>query len=451
MQSIPVTNSQRKTWNKQTVIFLFDVALFFILLNTLPFEPAANKGLSLLAFVAILWLTEAVSVTITALFVPVLSVLLGLANSREALVAFADPTIFLFFGGFALATALNVQKIDKMISNKIMQLATAFLSMWMSNTATAAMMIPLSMTILSQLDRNKDHNTYVFVLLGIAYSATIGGMGTLVGSPPNAIAASQLHLGFADWLMYGTPVMLILFPLIIGWLYLVFKPKLGLHFAAEFEKIHMTKQRVLTLVIFITVAILWIFGGYLNPIISQSLGLPKPIGSFDSMVALSAAIVICVTGIASWKQVQENTEWGVLFLFGGGLTLSSVLTQSGASKIMADGIVFIIEGGHYYVMALIVAAFIVCLTEFTSNTASAALLVPIFISIANALNMPPLGFAMIIGLGASCAFMMPVGTPPNAIVYSTGFVKQSEMIRVGKFIDLTCMLIIGTIAYLFWM
>ncbi len=201
MQSIPFTNSQRKAWNKQTIIFLFDVALFFILLNTLPFEPAANKGLSLLAFVAILWLTEAVSVTITALFVPILSVLLGLANSREALVAFADPTIFLFFGGFALATALNVQKIDKMISNKIMQLAkgrlfvavlylflaTAFLSMWMSNTATAAMMIPLSMTILSQLDRNKDHNTYVFVLLGIAYSATIGGMGTLVGSPPNFI------------------------------------------------------------------------------------------------------------------------------------------------------------------------------------------------------------------------------------------------------------------------
>ena len=169
------------------------------------------------------------------------------------------------------------------------------------------------------------------------------------------------------------------------------------------------------------------------------------------MVALSAAIVICVTGIASWKEIQENTEWGVLFLFGGGLTLSSVLTQSGASKIMADGIVFIIEGGHYYMMALIVAAFIVCLTEFTSNTASAALLVPIFISIAQALNMPPLGFAMIIGLGASCAFMMPVGTPPNAIVYSTGFVKQSEMIRVGKFIDLTCMLIIGTIAYIFWM
>ena len=118
---------------------------------------------------------------------------------------------------------------------------------------------------------------------------------------------------------------------------------------------------------------------------------------------------------------------------------------------MADGIVFIIEGGHYYVMALIIAAFIVGLTEFTSNTASAALLVPIFISIANALNMPPLGFALIIGLGASCAFMMPVGTPPNAIVYATGYIKQKEMIRVGKFIDLTCVLVIASIAYIFWM
>lgn len=467
MQQTPVTikSSQHNNVNKNAIIFIADAVLFFILLATLPFEPAANKGLALLAFVAILWLTEAVNVTITALFVPILSVLLGLVNSRQALVAFADPTIFLFFGGFAIATALNVQKIDKMLANKIMQLAkgrlfvavmylflaTAFLSMWMSNTATAAMMIPLSMTILSQLDREKEHNTYVFVLLGIAYSATIGGMGTLVGSPPNAIAASQLHLDFADWLKYGTPVMLILFPLIVGWLYIIFRPRLNVRFDAEFAKIRMNGKRILTLVIFFTTAILWIFGGSINPVLSAALDLPKPIGSFDSMVALTAAIVICVTGIASWKEVQENTEWGVLFLFGGGLTLSAVLESSGASKIMADGIVFIIEGGHYYVMALIVAAFIVILTEFTSNTASAALLVPIFISIAHALNMPPLGFALTIGLGASCAFMMPVGTPPNAIVYATGNVKHSDMIRVGKYIDLTCMFVIATIAYVFWM
>lgn len=459
------TPSQKSKINKKGMIFVIDVILFVILLNALPFDEQANRGLALLAFVGILWLTEAINVSVTALFVPILSVGLGLVNSREALVAFADPTIFLFFGGFALATALNVQKIDKMIANKIMQLAkgrlfiavmylffaTAFLSMWMSNTATAAMMIPLSMSILSQMDRQKEHNTYVFVLLGIAYSASIGGMGTLVGSPPNAIAASQLHLSFADWLKYGLPMMLLLFPIIIGWLYIIFRPRLNLRFDVQFEQMKMDNKRWLTLVIFALVASLWIFSKQLNSALTVLLGLPKAIESIDSMIALCAAVVICVSGIATWKEIQSNTEWGVLFLFGGGLTLSSVLENSGASKIMADGIVYLINGGHTYVMALIIAAFIVCLTEFTSNTASAALLVPIFISIAHALNMSPLGFAMIIGLGASCAFMLPVGTPPNAIVYGTGNVKQSDMIRVGKYIDITCILVIATIACIFWM
>ena len=458
-------NAIKKVNTRNNLIFIADVVLFFILLNTLPFTPEANKSLALLVFIAILWLTEALHVTVTALLVPILGILLGLVKSKEALAAFADPTIFLFFGGFALATALHIQNLDRLIANKIMAMSrgklsvaaiylfsvTAFLSMWMSNTATAAMMLPLAMGILSKLDPKRDHNTYVFVLLGIAYSASIGGMGTLVGSPPNGIVATQLGVSFAEWMKYGLPIMLILMPLMIGVLYVVFRPKFDLQFEQSFEKIELTPTRILTLIIFALTAIGWIFSSKINPALSSLLGLQGKIASFDTIIALIATAVICITRVATWKQIQEGTEWGVLFLFGGGLTLSSVLTHSGASKIMADGIVFIIEGGHYYVMALIVAAFIVCLTEFTSNTASAALLVPIFISIANALNMPPLGFAMIIGLGASCAFMMPVGTPPNAIVYSTGFVKQSEMIRVGKFIDLTCMLIIGTIAYIFWM
>ena len=168
------------------------------------------------------------------------------------------------------------------------------------------------------------------------------------------------------------------------------------------------------------------------------------------MAALFAAALICITGVANWQQIQDNTEWGVLMLFGGGLTLSAVLKDSGASKIMADGIVFLIEGGHIYLIGLIVATFIIFLTEFTSNTASAALLVPIFISIAQALNMPPLGLALIIGLGASCAFMLPVATPPNAIVFGTGQVKQSEMVKVGFILNIVCVFVIATVAYLFW-
>ena len=327
---------------------------------------------------------------------------------------------------------------------------TAFLSMWISNTATAAMMLPLAMGLLSKLDREKEHNTYTFVLLGIAYSASIGGMGTLVGSPPNAIVASQLNLTFSDWLWYGLPIMIILLPFMVACLYVVLKPNLNVKFELNFEKIEMNRDRIITLAIFIFIALCWIFSSSINPILASWFGLSKNIGSFDSVAALFAAVLICITGVANWQQIQDNTEWGVLMLFGGGLTLSAVLKDSGASKIMADGIVFLIEGGHIYLIGLIVATFIIFLTEFTSNTASAALLVPIFISIAQALNMPPLGLALIIGLGASCAFMLPVATPPNAIVFGTGQVKQSEMVRVGFILNIVCVFVIATVAYLFW-
>ncbi|HDR1161229.1 TPA: DASS family sodium-coupled anion symporter [Pasteurella multocida] len=452
-------------FNRNAIIFLFDIVIFFILLNVLPFDAKANKGLALLVFIAVLWLTEALHVTVTALLVPLLAIGLGLVATKNALAAFADPTIFLFFGGFALATALHIQKLDRMIANKIMALArgklfvasiylfsiTAFLSMWMSNTATAAMMLPLAMGVLSQMDREANHNTYVFILLGIAYSANIGGMGTLVGSPPNAIVASQLKLTFSDWLQYGLPIMLILMPLMIGTLYLVFKPKLNVRFEKHFEVIEMNKSRIITLCIFVTIALCWVFSSQINPMLSSLLGLEKKMASFDSVVALLAAVVICSTGVATWKQIQDNTDWGVLMLFGGGLTLSAVLRDSGASKILADGIVFLIEGGHFYLIGLLVAAFIIFLTEFTSNTASAALLVPIFISIAQSLGMPELGLALIIGLGASCAFMLPVATPPNAIVFGTGEIRQSEMVRVGVLLNIVCIFVIATVGYLFWL
>ncbi|HDR1831592.1 TPA: DASS family sodium-coupled anion symporter [Pasteurella multocida] len=452
-------------FNRNAIIFLFDIVIFFILLNVLPFDAKANKGLALLVFIAVLWLTEALHVTVTALLVPLLAIGLGLVATKNALAAFADPTIFLFFGGFALATALHIQKLDRMIANKIMALArgklfvasiylfsiTAFLSMWMSNTATAAMMLPLAMGVLSQMDREANHNTYVFILLGIAYSANIGGMGTLVGSPPNAIVASQLKLTFSDWLQYGLPIMLILMPLMIGTLYLVFKPKLNVRFEKHFEVIEMNKSRIITLCIFVTIALCWVFSSQINPLLSNLLGLEKKMASFDSVVALLAAVVICSTGVATWKQIQDNTDWGVLMLFGGGLTLSAVLRDSGASKILADGIVFLIEGGHFYLIGLLVAAFIIFLTEFTSNTASAALLVPIFISIAQSLGMPELGLALIIGLGASCAFMLPVAAPPNAIVFGTGEIRQSEMVRVGVLLNIVCIFVIATVGYLFWL
>lgn len=447
------------------LIILFNVIVLFLLINYLPYEPKVNKGLALLVFVAVLWLTEAIHVTTTAVFVPVLAIGLGLTDTKPALASFADPTIFLFLGGFVLAGALHVQKLDTIIANKIMYLAkgrlsyavfylfavTALLSMWISNTATVAMMLPLVVGVLGQLDREKYRSTYVFVLLGIAYSASIGGMGTVVGSPPNAIVASQLNISFAEWMKMGIPIVLLLLPIMIGVIYFVFKPKLDFEFKHNTEHIPMTFDRWLTLEIFIGTALCWIFSDQLNPLVANLVGFEGKFTNFDTFISLAAFILICVSQVSRWKELQHNVDWGVLLLFGGGLTLSMVLKDSGASKVMADLLVSFIKGSHYFIIGLVVSFFIVFLTEFTSNTASAALLVPIFISISEELGLPPLGLSMIIGLGASCAFMLPVATPPNAIVFGTGDIRQRDMMKAGFVLNIICAILISVIAYYFWL
>jgi len=449
---------------KRSVIIAIALAVGFLLYGLLPYEEPTNKGLALLAFVAILWLTEAIHITVTALLVPVLAILLGLESTKSALQAFANPTIFLFFGGFAIATALSVQKLDKYIAHKVIAiargnfllavfflfLATALLSMGISNTATAAMIIPLAIGLLKNIDYESNKGTYAFVILGVAYSASIGGMGTLVGSPPNAIVASQLNITFSEWLRYGMPTVLGLMPLMIGTLYVVFRPKLNIKITSTEGVVDkLNGKQYLTILIFLITALCWIFSDLINETLTSFMGIEK-IKDFDAVVAMIAAVFVCFFGVAEWKQIQENTDWGVLMLFGGGLSLSVILTQSGASKALVDSVQFLIADSNYFVIGLMVAAFIIFLTEFTSNTASAALLVPIFISVAENLGVNPLGLSLIIGIGASCAFMLPVATPPNAIAYGTGKVSQRDMIKSGFVLNILCIIFISVVAYYFW-
>ena len=443
--------------SRSSVILAADILLLGLLLAFLPFEPAANKGLALMIFIGVLWLTEALHVTLTALLVPIMAVVLGLLEAPKALSMFADPIIFLFFGGFALATALHIQGIDRLLANQLLLAArgrmgvavmmlfgvSGGLSMWISNPATTAMMLPLALGVLAQLDSEKDHRTFVFVLLGIAYSCSIGGLGTLVGSPPNAIAAAQLGLDFAGWMKFGIPVMLVTMPLMIGLLYLLLRPNLRHTFKVEVETLSWTRPRLLALAIFALTVVCWIFSTQ----ISAALGGVK---QFDSLVALSAAVLIGACGVANWQQIQKNTEWGVLMLFGGGLTLSAVLKESGVSVVMANGMADLFGAGHWFIIILAVAAFIIFLTEFTSNTASAALLVPVFATVAEALGMPSALLTLVIGMGASCAFMLPVATPPNAIVFGTGQIRQSEMVRVGIWLNLLCVGIVTLFAWFVW-
>ncbi|MDN2668551.1 DASS family sodium-coupled anion symporter [Vibrio sp. 14N.309.X.WAT.E.F5] len=452
-----VTTLKHWLFTRNSMILIGNFALFALLINTLPFETQVNTGLSILVFVAILWLTEAIHVSITALLVPLLAVLFGVFNTPAALANFSNPIIFLFMGGFALAAALNKQELDKAIADKVLILAkgkmsvavfmlfgvSAGLSMWISNTATTAMMLPLVLGIMNKVDQSEDRNTYVFVLLGIAYCASIGGIATVVGSPPNAIAAAEVGLSFTEWMALGLPITMILLPVAMIILYVMTKPKLDHKFELDHAPVEWTNSKKITLSIFLLTVTLWIFGKPINAMIG---GFSK----FDSLVAIGAIVLLGASRAVEWKDVEKTTDWGVLILFGGGICLSNILKATGTSVFLAHSLSGFLETAGVLLTILAVVSFVVFLTEFASNTASAALLVPVFATIAEALGMSPVILSALIAVAASCAFMLPVATPPNAIVFASGHIKQKEMMRIGMVLNLVCILILTLFAWIFW-
>ena len=451
------TNTSEWLFNRNSLIVLADVALFVILYFTLPFEPQVVLGLSMLAFIGILWLTEALHVTVTAILVPVMAVLLGIFDTQTALNNFSNSIIFLFLGGFALAAAMHRQGLDKVIAEKVLLVArgkmstaifmlfgvTAGLSMWISNTATTAMMLPLVLGVLSKVNSESGHKTYVFVLLGTAYSASIGGIATVVGSPPNAIAAAEVGLSFTDWMSFGLPTSLLLLPIAIAVLFYVLKPNLSGQFELDHAPVDWDKGKVVTLAIFALTVCLWIFSKPINAMIG---GYAK----FDTIVALGAVIAVNFARVVHWKDIEKTADWGVLLLFGGGICLSNVLKATGTSVFLANELSHLISQLGIIVVVAVIAAFVVFLTEFASNTASAALLIPIFASVAEAFGLSPIVLSVLIAVAASCAFMLPVATPPNAIVFGSGHIKQSEMMRVGLILNLICVFVLTLVATIFW-
>ncbi|WP_104048698.1 SLC13 family permease [Vibrio jasicida] len=448
-----------KNWffTRNSMILTSNVLLFAILFNTQPFEPQVVTGLCILIFVAVLWLTEAIHVSITALLIPLLAVFLGVFNTQAALNNFSNSIIFLFLGGFALAAALHKQKLDQAIADKVLLIArgkmsvavfmlfgvSAGLSMWISNTATTAMMLPLVLGVMSKLDAKKSHRTYLFVLLGIAYSASIGGIATLVGSPPNAIAAAEVGLNFTEWMELGLPISLILMPIAILVLYTMTKPDLSHTFELDHQPVEWTNGKKITLAIFLLTVTFWIFSKPINAMLG---GFAK----FDTLVAIGAILLLGASRAVEWKDIEKTTDWGVLILFGGGICLSNVLKATGTSVFLANGLAGFLEQAGVLLTILSVVAFVVFLTEFASNTASAALLVPVFATIAEALGLSPVILSALIAVAASCAFMLPVATPPNAIVFATGHIKQKEMMRIGMVLNVACIGALTLFAWLFW-
>jgi len=442
-------------------------------MGTVAWRTAAVGSL-----MAIWWVCEAIPIPATALLPLILFAPLGILSMGQTAAPYSNPIIFLFLGGFVIALAMERWNLHRRIALLVVRrmgvspptlvlsfmVATAFLSMWVSNTATAVMMLPIGLSVINLvrpseeygLGRPVDFNFAIGLMLGIAYAASIGGLGTLIGTPPNALLAGfmletyGLEIGFAQWMVVGVPLTIVTLPL--GWLVLtkVVYPIQIREIPGGRETIEreyrslgpISRPEKSVAVVFVATAILWITRPLLTDIIP---------GLHDTAIAIGAAVTLFLIPagagrgfIMDW-QTAEKLPWGVLILFGGGLSLAAAVSTSGLAGYIGAAV----AGLDLPILLMVVAItlVIIFLTELTSNTATAAAFLPLVASIAVGLGQNPMLLAVPAALGASCAFMMPVATPPNAIVFGSGYVSIPQMVRAGWRLNLLFTLVITGAAY----
>ncbi len=445
--------------------------LFLSLINIpdlIPGKEYANGVIAVAAWMVLWWITEAVSISVTALLPLILFPLLKVMPIAEVGANYGSPIIFLFFGGFVLALALEKVNLHKRIAlniiritgttpNKVVlgfMIATASLSMWISNTASTVVMLPIAMSVIGLLINDEDgftkddRNFALSVMLGIAFSANAGGIATVIGTPPNSVLIGlleneyQIEISFLRWMTIGLPFSLILLSIcylvLVKWMF----PNKHLKFNASKEVIDQELKKLgptspkekMVLVIFGITVFLWIFRTLINGIF-PSLGLSDTIISMMAAVALFAIPFNLKKGdfIIDWKDTQR-LAWGILILFGGGLALARGMAVSGIVDTVSNAIASS-EISILFTAALLITLMLF-MTELMSNVALVAVLAPVVAGIAIGLDIPLLYLLIPVTIASSCAFMLPMATPPNAIVFASGYIRVHQMARVGVILNL---------------
>lgn len=480
LQVNPVKNQRPvtpKISKGQKIGLFLGPLLFLIIMFFFPAEGLSKEGIGVLAttvWIATWWITESVPIPVTSLMPILLFPMLGVTKASEVTTPYADSIIFLFIGGFMLAIAIEKWNLHRRIAMTIISImgvkterlvlgfiiATGFLSMWISNTATAMMMVPIALAIVSQARDSITHEKEQIdhfvkaTLFGVMYAASLGGLGTLVGTPANIILANtvsqmfNIELDFFTWMMFATPLVIIF--LTVTWLYLV-----KLAFPQRLKELPGSKEMVMKekkllgavsyeekiiLSVFIFTALCWM---------TRSFLLVKWMPFLDdTMIAIFAAFLLFLipaknsdeTRILVWKDA-EKIPWGILLLFGGGSALGKAFQTSGLAQWIGDQMTFL-GGFHFAIVVITVVLLVIILSEFTSNVTTSIMLLPIMGALAFAINVHPYMLLFSASIATSCAFMLPTAATPNTIMFASGQIPVKVMIRTGLWLNLFCLAII---------
>lgn len=451
--------------------------IVFLILINLPFYLVSEQGDAVIAvaiWMIIWWIMEAVSISVTALLPLLLFPLLKIMPMGDVGANYGSPIVFLFFGGFVMALALEKVNLHKRIAlsiikitgttpNKVVlgfMIATAVLSMWISNTASTVVMLPIAMSVIQLLISDadgftkRDRNFALSVMLGIAFSANAGGIATVIGTPPNSVLIGLLEneynieISFLKWMVIGLPFSIIMITLCYVVLVKLMFPSGTLKFNAsnevisdELKKLGPTSRKEkMVLVIFGVTVFLWIFRTVINAII-PNLGLSDTMISIFAAISLFAIPFSLKKGdfILQWKDTQK-LAWGILILFGGGLALAQGMSVTGIVDLVAS---VIAESDISILLTATLLVFLMLfMTELMSNVALIAVLAPVVAGIAIGLGLPIVYLLIPVTMASSCAFMLPMATPPNAIVFASGYIKVHEMARAGILLNIIAVLIL---------
>ena len=449
----------------------FILVLFFFQPEGL--NPEAKAILASTIWIAIWWITEAIPIAVTALLPIILFPLTGGLDLTQTTASFGHKYVFLYVGGFIIAIAIQKWNLHKRIALNIIRIigtnvikiilgfmvATAFMSMWISNTATAVMMLPIAMAIVAQLKDNpntiEDENE-IFgkaLMLGIAYSASIGGVSTLIGTPPNLVLAGVVEetfgyeITFSEWFKFGFPISIIL--LFICWKYITgiafkFKQK---DFPGGRQEINnqlkligkISYEEKLIAIVFSLTAFAWVTRDYLLKILIPVID--------DTIIAMVSAIIIFLLPTKDGKRRLLNWDeavklpWGILLLFGGGMALAAGFKESGLALWIGNQMT-LLDGVSLFLLVFILITSVNFLTEITSNLATTAMLLPILYPMAINIDVHPFILMVSTTVAASCAFMLPVATPPNAVVFGSGYLRIPDMVKIGIWMNIISIILL---------